>query len=323
MSENTPLISIVIPTYNGAKFIGETLSSILASTYKNFEVLCVDDMSSDDTVNIIKYVAKIDGRVKLIALKTKSGNPSKSILLARPHCHGDYFFYMSQDDVVSKNLLEKMIETANVTGADMIVPNMIWYYGVLEGDLKGIFPIKTLEVSTVTGKEAFLALCKKQIHGFALKRMELIDKYKYDDKFIDSTDICTAMQYFYSRNVAFCDAVFYYRQNNPDAMTKKVDINLLKMLDSRIELINFALQNNLKKTEVKYVANTFLMLVKFIYKKCSNSCLYSHDFQNKFKLCLRQFRILMLHNCQFVAFMRSFFVKRRIKRFLKSFYKKD
>lgn len=71
MSKNTPLISIVIPTYNGESYIEETLNNILSSEYKNFEILCVDDLSTDHTYSITEKYTKKDNRIKLLSLPQK------------------------------------------------------------------------------------------------------------------------------------------------------------------------------------------------------------------------------------------------------------
>ncbi|MFR8570273.1 MAG: glycosyltransferase family 2 protein, partial [Longicatena caecimuris] len=67
------LISIVTPTYNGENFIAETIKSVQAQTYEHWEMLIVDDLSTDNTVEIVKAFAAQDARIKFFILPEKGG----------------------------------------------------------------------------------------------------------------------------------------------------------------------------------------------------------------------------------------------------------
>ena len=67
---NEPLVSIVVPVYNGEKYLEETLNILKNQTYKNFEVIMVDDISTDNSVQILEKFANEDERFKLIKRKT-------------------------------------------------------------------------------------------------------------------------------------------------------------------------------------------------------------------------------------------------------------
>lgn len=70
---NSELVSIITPSYNSSKFIGETIKSILAQTYQNWELIITDDCSTDNTCEIIEEYIKNDSRIKLIKLNKNSG----------------------------------------------------------------------------------------------------------------------------------------------------------------------------------------------------------------------------------------------------------
>ena len=67
------LVSIITPAYNAAEYIAETIESVLAQTYSNWEMLIVNDCSKDNTVEIVQSYAAKDNRIKLINLKQNSG----------------------------------------------------------------------------------------------------------------------------------------------------------------------------------------------------------------------------------------------------------
>jgi glycosyltransferase involved in cell wall biosynthesis len=102
------LVSIVMTTYNGEKFIKEQLESIINQTYKNLEIIICDDGSTDKTVYLIKEYQKKDNRIKLYQNEKNLGfykNFEKAISL----CNGDYIALSDQDDIWSPNKIEIMV----------------------------------------------------------------------------------------------------------------------------------------------------------------------------------------------------------------------
>lgn len=103
------LVSIITPTYNAEKFIGETLKSVQNQTYQNWEMILVDDSSKDETVKIISDFAEKDSRIKLFKLEKNSGNGfARNIALEK--AVGKYIAYLDADDLWFPNKLEKQIE---------------------------------------------------------------------------------------------------------------------------------------------------------------------------------------------------------------------
>lgn len=106
------LISIAMCSYNGERFIKEQIDSIIAQTYKNFELIIVDDGSKDNTINIIKEYQLKDHRIKLFQNDNNLGfvkNFEKAISL----CSGDFIALADQDDVWKKNKLEVFLKNIN------------------------------------------------------------------------------------------------------------------------------------------------------------------------------------------------------------------
>ena len=104
MSVNNPKISIFVPIYNGEQFLQRTLDSIIAQSFTDFEVVCVDDSSTDDSFELVTQYAKTDARIKLHR-KPNGGNVPRSWIYALPYLQGDYTLYCSQDDFFSPDLL--------------------------------------------------------------------------------------------------------------------------------------------------------------------------------------------------------------------------
>lgn len=106
MEENK--ISIITPLYNGEKYIEETILSVIKQTYNNWEMLIVDDCSSDNSPNIVKKYVEQDKRIKHIRLEKNSGAAiarNKAIEIAE----GEYIAFLDSDDLWKKEKLEKQI----------------------------------------------------------------------------------------------------------------------------------------------------------------------------------------------------------------------
>ena len=103
-----PLVSIVTPSYNTSKFIAECIESVLSQTYENWEMIIVDDCSSDNSREIIKKYVEQDSRVKLIAQKENRG---VAVVRNRAidEAKGDYITLLDSDDIWLPYKLEKQI----------------------------------------------------------------------------------------------------------------------------------------------------------------------------------------------------------------------
>ena len=103
------LVSIITPTYNAEKFIRATIESVQNQTYQNWEMILVDDASTDETVKIIQDFAEKDSRIKLFKLEKNSGNGfARNIALEK--AVGKYIAYLDADDLWFLNKLEKQVE---------------------------------------------------------------------------------------------------------------------------------------------------------------------------------------------------------------------
>ena len=117
MAEFNPLVSIVIPVYNGSNFLREAIESALAQTYKNLEIIVVNDGSKDDTESIalsfgdkIRYFAK------------ENGGTSTALNLGIANMRGDYFSWLSHDDLYYPQKISRAVEElAKLENKDTII----------------------------------------------------------------------------------------------------------------------------------------------------------------------------------------------------------
>ena len=131
-----PKVSVIVPVHNTGKYLSKCLDSLLGQTLTDLEVICINDGSTDDSLEILSQYAQKDKRIKIIDFKENKG-----VSVARNEgikaAMGDYVAFMDSDDLVDLDFYEKLYEKACQTGADIV-----------KGDLKEIFPdgkIKTYD----------------------------------------------------------------------------------------------------------------------------------------------------------------------------------
>ena len=100
-------ITIIVPIYNAQKYIRKCIDSILKQTYKNFQLILINDGSTDESLKICKEFTNLDNRIKLID-KT-NGGVSTARNVGIKEAEGDYIFFIDADDYIEKNYLEKFM----------------------------------------------------------------------------------------------------------------------------------------------------------------------------------------------------------------------
>ena len=119
-SQPMPAVSVIVPMYNVEKYIAETLDSILNQTFQDFEVIVVNDCSTDNSRAIAEsYLERFGGRMTLLDNEKNSGpSPSRNNGLRR--AKGEYVFFMDADDLLLPNSLEEMYKFAAEYNVDFI-----------------------------------------------------------------------------------------------------------------------------------------------------------------------------------------------------------
>lgn len=113
------MISVVLPVYNGEKYLRSSISSVLNQTYRNLELVIVNDCSTDRSLQIAEEFKNRDGRVVIINNESNQKLP-KSLNIGFAHCNGDYYTWTSDDNILLPNALETMLKTIKDTGADLV-----------------------------------------------------------------------------------------------------------------------------------------------------------------------------------------------------------
>lgn len=117
---SSPEVSIALCTYNGERFLGEQLDSLLAQTHQSLEIVAVDDSSQDRTIDILQRYAQRDRRIRIFQTPRNVGY-RRNFEIAMLLCHGDFIALCDQDDIWSPNKLHHLLQ--RIGTAPMIYSN--------------------------------------------------------------------------------------------------------------------------------------------------------------------------------------------------------
>lgn len=107
MNESSIPLSIIIPVYNVNKYLSEMVSSVLDQTYKNFEIILIDDGSKDGSSEICDVLVKKDNRIRVIHQKNKGVSEARNKGLQ--NSKGKYILFLDADDLINEKMVEKLI----------------------------------------------------------------------------------------------------------------------------------------------------------------------------------------------------------------------
>lgn len=183
MKNVTPDISVVMAVYNGEKFLKETLDSILSQTFENFEVVVIDDCSTDGTADILKVYSEKDGRIKVFKNETNmklARSLNRGIELAQ----GKYIVRMDADDICLKNRLERQFSFMESHPKTDL--SFCKFFSFHDGEtIPGCVGRKTDKDSI---KAMFLFFCPV-LHPGVIVKSSVMKKYKYDPSHTCSEDL--------------------------------------------------------------------------------------------------------------------------------------
>ena len=120
--ENEPCVSVVIPAYNEERYLKECLDSVLAQTYSNLEIICVDDGSVDKTPEILADYASADKRIRVIRQENSGLSVSRNRGIEA--AQGKYLYFLDSDDYILPDHLEKLISVMERDDLDLCVFNL-------------------------------------------------------------------------------------------------------------------------------------------------------------------------------------------------------
>lgn len=114
-----PKLSVILPVYNMENYLADTLKSIQNQTFSDFELICIDDGSKDNSLAFLKKASEQDPRVTVLSQENLGPGQARNVGLE--HANGEYVIMLDSDDIYLSTMFEKMLNKAEKTNADVIV----------------------------------------------------------------------------------------------------------------------------------------------------------------------------------------------------------
>lgn len=223
-------ISVIMACYNSSDFLKRSVESVLNQTYQNWELLCVNDMSTDNTLEILNQYAQKDSRIKVFDKKVRGGCAAPNFNYAIERATGDFMCLIGHDDAFSSDLLEQEIKRQQETNADIIIPDCYFVYPEDEQKnwtMAGIVNTfgktnsKINKKIILSGRKAVELSVNWHIQAFNLIRADIMRKYKYCEEGMNGDEYSARVFYLFANKVVFSEGTYFYYQID-SSITKKM-----------------------------------------------------------------------------------------------------
>ena len=261
-------ISVIIPVYNVEKFLQETMQTVLNQTYKNLEIILVDDGSTDSSGKLCDEYEKIDSRVRVIHQANKGLSGARNT--GMEHATGEYIMFIDSDDTYELNSCEVLYKAINETNSDFVSGN---YRNMTEQGEKWNKPAfdtqkhTVKELSIKNPKESFYLMnsgvWNKIFKKSFLEKIEI----KFAEKFIAEDAIFTTLCFMRASKVFYIsDVVYNYRLRDNGSISSSATKNYFLEINRAYRMIyeNFKKYNEIEFYRYYYAKSMNYILYKFI-----------------------------------------------------------
>lgn len=220
----TPLISVIIPVYNVEKYLHRCLDSVIAQTYQNLEIICVDDGSIDESGRICDQYAVRDARIKVIHQENQGLSAARNRGL--DVAEGEYIAFVDSDDYILEGMYKKMLDKLLDYSVDLCVCQ--WQYEFSDG--RQVVKKKNID-PTIYGCKTSLEFARFLYRGNyengvvvaawnKLYRRALLDKIRFEGRIHEDEAFCGRIM---AKNISVyvMEEQFYVYAQNGDSLTNK------------------------------------------------------------------------------------------------------
>ena len=268
------LISVIVPVYNVEKYLSDCIQSILEQSYDSFEVLLVDDGSTDKSGMICESFQKQDSRIRVF--HKMNGGLSDARNYGLKHAIGKYVTFVDSDDYLSSYCLEYMYNAMQNYHLDIV-------QGLFTRDETRLGKGQMNEITVFNSPEETLNnyLNYHLLEGHACNKLyisELFDDIRYPVGKIQEDAWTTYKVFAQSNRVGVVDYYsYYYRYNNMSIMNREFDIRRFEIINLPDHILEFLDKNGLRESLEKDLDYFAVRLALKTYNDC-----ISHNSDKKF-----------------------------------------
>ena len=226
-------VSVLIAVYNTEKYLAECLDSVCTQTLQDIQIVCIDDCSTDSSLEILQQYAERDSRICVIRLSQNCGQAvarNEGLKIA----NGEYIMMLDSDDWLAPDAIEKAYKSITSSeDIDCALFNLVYYHQNQQQTEQ--YPNRTKQ-TVFSGEEAFTLSLDWSLHGLYMVRSSIHHAHPYDTSCrLYSDDNTTRLHYLHSRRVVLTDGIYYYRRHT-ESMTTRISLRRFDCMDAHLSM---------------------------------------------------------------------------------------
>lgn len=263
------LISIIVPIYNVEKYLSQCVESLINQTYKNIEIILVDDGSKDNCGNICDEYAQKDNRI--IVVHKENGGLSDARNKGIDIAKGKYFVFVDSDDYVSNKFVENLYQMILENDCDIAICDYLQFENTLPVQEELQIKVDVLSNIEVLSK-IYSENVKMIVAWNKIYKKELFNQIRYPFGKINEDEFTTYKLIYKANKVAISnEPLYYYRFNSSSIMGSGFNEKRLQYIEALEERMQFYKEKSLdklyKETEICYLDG---LITFYIHSKQSN-----------------------------------------------------
>lgn len=266
---NISTFSIIVSSYNYAEFIPQTIESVLNQTYPYFELILVNDGSTDNTLEIMNNYALKDNRIKII------NQTNQGLSIARNNAMqiavGKYFWFVDADDYIAPNALEilnnKIIETEKPDIISFFVQPIDTLNNPLKQKPYNLLPYKIVNQKTIFSNEldastiaTYPVTSGKQIYKKAFIKKHNI---KFIPKLIYEDNVFFLSTLFRNAKISSSPEIIYFKREHTQQITKNREKHIASLIKLPQLIYDEATKCNIDKEKKIFITHTYLSRIAY------------------------------------------------------------
>ena len=280
-----PKISVIVPVYKAEAYLCRCVDSILSQTFKDFELLLIDDGSPDRSGEICDEYAKRDSRVRVF--HKENGGVSSARQCGLDNAKGEYVIHVDPDDWIEKEMYERMYEVAIKNNADIVGCDFVLEYSETHQEvLRQPFCENSLSCIRLFFEEKLHSGCCNKL---IIRKLFDDNKISFPRNVNLWEDMSTIPKvFYYAQNIQYISSPFYhYVQCNPNSYTKSKNSLVLVQKTEAINILDDFFKGTIADIYLNYLKlSVRLSLIDTLdysnikrYRKMyreANKCIFSH-----------------------------------------------
>lgn len=276
-------ISILMPVYNGEKYIEKTVNSVINQSFKNWELIIVNDGSTDNSHVICESLKEKDSRIKVIHKENTGVSNTRNILL--DNAKGKYIGFVDCDDYIDKHMFEILINKVEEYNSDLVIcgiEELKMKDNIILSSIKRVYyPADYMKIGDMKNRilefgdtQLLNSLCNK------LYKRELINdnKIKFDETIENGEDFIFNLEYIkYTKVLSFCNEALYsyIRRDNNSITHKYVEDMYFKGVDIHNKLeaflidMEFFTEENKEILQKNHLIGVFSAFLNLFHEDCN------------------------------------------------------